>query len=70
MRQIAPSGSGRAQLGDECAAKARQAEQRSYGTRLMVDAEALPAWLTKAVVDRYAPADMKPNLRGWVEVRL
>jgi len=57
---------GRAPSGEECAAKARQAEQRSYGTLLMPDPEALPAWLTKAILDRYAPGYMKPNLRGWV----
>jgi hypothetical protein len=70
VRRTAPSGSGRARSGDECAAKARQAEQRSYGTLLMPDPEALSAWLTKAVLDRYAPGYVKQNLRGCVESSL
>ena len=45
---------GRTRSGGECAVKARRVEHLRYGTLLMPDPGALPTWLTKAVLDRYA----------------
>jgi hypothetical protein len=45
---------GRTRSGSECAVKVRRVEHLRYGTLLMPDPGALPAWLTKAVFDRYA----------------